>query len=313
MLFSTPTFHRLAAIILFVAVATVAAYPRQAAAQCCCGPKTLFSWNGCCGCCEDLSDDGDSEDGDVDYELDLDEPLLTDRPDFTEASSTVGLGVVQLEMGYTFTEDTQAGVSTRSHSGPQALWRIGMFREWFELRIGQTLIEESVTVGGVRTTSSGFDDLYIGAKIALTEQCCCLPEMAIIPQATVPTGDRAFTTNQFMPGINWVYSWELNDCVAVAGSTQGNRARDDTGQYYTEFAQSATVALGLTDRLGAYSEWFAFFPHGANDPGTRPEHYFNGGFTYLLTNDIQLDIEAGVGLNDHADDFFVATGVAMRR
>ena len=36
----------------------------------------------------------------------LDEPLVTDRPDFTESSTTVGQGVVQLEMGYTFTGDS---------------------------------------------------------------------------------------------------------------------------------------------------------------------------------------------------------------
>ena len=54
--------------------------------------------------------------------------------------------------------------------------------------------------------------------------------MAIIPQALVPTGDDAFTSGQFLPGLNWVYSWELTDHVAVAGSTQGNRARDDSGE-----------------------------------------------------------------------------------
>ena len=33
----------------------------------------------------------------------LEEPIVTDRPDFTEASSTVGKGVAQVEFGYTFT------------------------------------------------------------------------------------------------------------------------------------------------------------------------------------------------------------------
>src|SRR5687768_10953213 len=37
---------------------------------------------------------------------DLSEPLVTDRPDFTEASSTVGLGVMQLESGYTYVYDS---------------------------------------------------------------------------------------------------------------------------------------------------------------------------------------------------------------
>ena len=304
----------LASSIALVACLALSADTASAKGKCGCGPKTLFSWNTCCECDDggEFGEDGENGDIEFEFEFEEEEPLVTDRPDFTESSSTVGLGVVQLELGYTFVEDENAGTRVRSHVAPQALWRIGLFHEWFELRIGQTWIEERTSTGGVRNTESGLSDLYIGAKIALTEQCGCWPEMALIPQAFVPTGDDAFTDDQFMPGLNWVYSWELCDCVSVAGSTQGNRARDDSGEYYTEFAQSAAVAVGLTDRLGAYSEWFAFFPHGANGPGAKPQHFFNGGFTYLLTNDIQFDIEAGVGLNGHADDYFVGTGLAIR-
>lgn len=308
-----PTLHRVLLVFsLHAALAMLVGGAVQAKGKSTCGPKTLFSWNGCCEC-EAVGNNGSGEgDVEIEFEFEEDEPLVTDRPDFTESSSTVGVGVVQLEMGYTFIEDDSAGVRTRTHVLPQALWRIGMFREWFELRIAQTWVDERTSNGVARNTDSGFDDLYIGAKIALTEQCGCWPEMALIPQAFVPTGDDAFTNDQFMPGLNWVYSWELNDCVSLAGSTQGNRVRDDLGHYHTEFAQSVAVSSGLTDRLGAYGEWFAFFPHGAIDPGARPQHFFNGGFTYLLTNDIQLDIEAGLGLNRHADDYFVATGLAIR-
>ena len=63
-------------------------------------------------------------------------------------------------------------------------------------------------------------------------------------------------------------------------------------------------------KFGAYTEWFALFPHSADT--ARPEHYFNGGFTYLLSDDIQWDIRAGKGLNGAADDYFVGTGVSLR-
>lgn len=45
---------------------------------------------------------------------------------------------------------------------------------------------------------------------------------------------------------------------------------------------------------------------------TSTEHYFNGGFTYLVNNDMQWDIRGGTGLNDTADDYFVGTGVSIR-
>lgn len=41
-------------------------------------------------------------------------------------------------------------------------------------------------------------------------------------------------------------------------------------------------------------------------------HYFNGGFTYRVTPNFQLDIRAGLGLSRAADDFFTGTGFAVR-
>jgi len=44
----------------------------------------------------------------------------------------------------------------------------------------------------------------------------------------------------------------------------------------------------------------------------KPQHYFDGGLTYLISSDVQWDLRAGLGLNDAADDFFVGTGLSIR-
>lgn len=260
---------------------------------CCCEPrKTLLQWSY-----------GTSFSGGPD----LDEPIVTDRPDFTEASVTVGRGVLQLESGYTFIYDKQGGTTTRSHSYPEALFRYGVFADWFELRLAQNF--GSADDGAARV--SGGDDLYLGAKIALTPQEAILPEMAIVPQMTVPSGDRDVTAGEVLPGVNWLYGWDVNDFLSTGGSTQFNRSIDEvTGEAYTEWAQSWTIGYALTEEWGAYTEWFGLFPHSSDT--AKPEHYFNGGFTYLLSNDVQWDIRAGVGLNYAADDFFVGTGLSIR-
>ena len=242
---------------------------------------------------------------------DLDEPLVTDRPDFTEASVTVGRGVAQLEFGYTYTYDEEAGDRVKSHSYPETLLRVGVLAEWLELRFGWNYAEESTRVGGVTTNASGAEDLYLGLKLALTPQEGILPETAIMPQMTVPTGSGDFTADEVLPGVNWLYSWDVNDFLSVAGSSQGNRAQDGgSGDYYFEFAQSATAGYSLSERLGAYTEWFAFVPNSADTE--RTEHYFNGGFTFLVTNDLVFDIRAGMGLNSAADDYFLGAGGAVR-
>ena len=242
---------------------------------------------------------------------DLSEPLVTDRPDFTEASSTVGNGVLQIEFGYTYTQNRDDGDETLSHSVGEPLFRYGILADWLEFRFGVfPTIEENTPAGMTTDTTSGTEDLYLGFKIGLTPQEGILPEMAILPQMTVPSGSSAYSNDEVLPGVNWLYSWELTEELAVAGSTQFNRAVDDTGHAYTEWAQSATAAFSLTDELGAYTEWYAFFPHSAN--GVKPQHYINGGFTYLLSNDVQFDIRAGYGLNSAADDLFVGSGLSIR-
>ena len=52
-------------------------------------------------------------------------------------------------------------------------------------------------------------------------------------------------------------------------------------------------------------------PTGA--ASNAPEHYLDGGLTFLLTDDLQLDWRAGFGLNDASDDFFTGVGFVFRR
>lgn len=237
----------------------------------------------------------------------LDEPLVTDRPDFTEASSTVGRGVAQLEVGYTFIYDDDAAESTKTHSYPEPLLRAGILADWLELRVGWNYANEETGL----ISSSGAEDLYLGFKIGLTPQEGILPEMALIPQMNVPTGSSSRSDGEVLPGLNWIYGWEINDCISTAGSTQLNRTIDDgTGAAYTEWAQSWTIGYSLADRIGAYTEWFSLIPHSADT--VQHEHYFNGGLTVLLSNDVQWDIRAGTGLNSNADDFFAGTGLSIR-
>lgn len=241
----------------------------------------------------------------------LDEPLVTDRPDFTEASSTVGRGVAQLEFGYTFVYDSTGGVSTRTQSWGEPLLRYGFLADWLEFRIALFPVLQRTVQNGRRSHTSGTEDLYLGLKLGLTPQAGIAPEMALIPQMFVPTGSTAFTNDEVLPGVNWIYGWEINDWLSTAGSSQINRRIDDgTGRAYLEYAQSWTVAYTITEQLGAYTEWFALIPHSADT--AQPQHYFNFGFTYLLSNDVQWDIRYGTGLNRAAEDYFIGTGFSIR-
>ncbi|MGE3808807.1 MAG: transporter [Gemmataceae bacterium] len=294
------------------------------------GPKTLLAWSEHKKKCKNGNGDNQDDEEADDEDEEEDDTIVTDRPDFTEATTTVGRGRIQLEAGYTYFHDDEDGTLSQFHSYPEMLWRIGMFADWFELRLGWNFGHERERTGGIGTGRSGSEDLYLGCKLALTEQQGICPEMALILQMTVPTGSNNFSADEVHPGFNLLYGWDvIPDLISMAGSTQMNRTRpgegvlqfpfeveagpDDGNRHsFLEVAQSFTIGYTLTAVLGAYTEWFALFPHSSTDPEVGPEYYFNGGFTYLVTNNFQLDIRAGVGLNKHADDLFAGSGFSVR-
>lgn len=240
-----------------------------------------------------------------DLRLNYAEPLVTDRPDFTEASSTVGRGVTQFELGYTYARNDDAG--TDQHSAPELLIRKGIWKDWFELRVAYTGFALADPIEEI----NGSDDLYLGCKIGLTPQCGCLPEMSIMPQMLVPTGSSAFTNDWVLPGVNWIWGWDLNERWGFAGNTQVNRAVDESQpSTFTIWTQSLALSTTLTDRLGVYGEWFGY----AAEKGVEglDEQYLSGGMTVLFGKNVQWDFRGGVGLNDDSDDYFVGTGLSLR-
>lgn len=250
------------------------------------------------------SNEGEKEEPEEERRLD------PDRPHFPEATTTVGKGRVVLESGYTF---KQKGSSFSSHSFPEALLRVGMFADWFEFRIGQNFLNEEQTVAGVRTSANGAEDLYLGAKLALSEQKRYLPEIALIPQMTVPTGSRAVSAGRVLPGLNVDCGWEvIKERFNIELLVATNRVRDDEHRSHLELASGLTSAVHLSRKLEAFIEWDAFYSVQGTGPATGPRHYAVGGFVYFIAKDFAVDIRAGVGLNERANDFLAGTGFAVR-
>ncbi|MCE9555262.1 MAG: transporter [Planctomycetes bacterium] len=125
---------------------------------------------------------------------------------------------------------------------------------------------------------------------------------------TLPTGPGS---HYVLPGVSYLYGWDLNDTWSIGGSTLGEAAVDDDDVQYLELGQSLTVGCSITEVVGAYAEWFALMP--AWSQTELPQQYFNGGFTFLVNNNLQFDVRAGTGLNAAADNFFTGGGAVIRR
>jgi hypothetical protein len=231
-----------------------------------------------------------------------------DRPHFPEAATTVGLGRAVLESGYTFSQ--KAGEQL-SHSYPEALIRVGAFADWFELRIGQNLGEQR-TLGGLTQSSGGFQDLYLGAKIALTKQNGLIPEAALIPQMTVPTGSSDLTAHRVLAGLNADFSWDIvKDRFGIELLVANNQIRDELGGIQYQVATGLTGVLQASKQLELFAEWDAYYVRGGL-ASTLPQHYAVGGLVYFITPNLAVDARAGVGLNHRSNDVLAGVGFAVR-
>lgn len=245
-----------------------------------------------------------------------DEPLVTDRPDFTESTEAVPAGRFQLEGGYTFTLNNRPRRS-RSHTAPEMLLRAGLF-ENVELRLGwegYTWLNEQVPDRSrasrriVRTEQSqGGSDLYLGFKHKLFEQDALRPHLGLIPAVTLPGGSTGNSSGDVDPEFKLAWAYDLAEGLSLAGNFNLGVPTDE-GRRFVQSAASVSLAFDVLENAGLYVEYFGFYP-AATDAGAA--HTFNGGLTWRITERFQIDWRAGIGLNDEAEDFFTGVGFAVR-
>ncbi len=239
--------------------------------------------------------------------------LVTDRPDQTESSVVVPPGSVQVEAGWTYTRDDEDGARLETHEAPGTLVRIGLV-EKVELRVGWTgFVDAEVRTPRFQAGVDGVGDADLGVKVHLASERGSRPETALLVSTSVPVGDDAFTSDRFDPAFRLAFSHTLSERVGL-GYNVGlgfESAPGASGELDTLSTAFYTVALGfgLSEKWGAFVELFGDLP--ASAPGD-PAHSFDGGFTYLVRDTLQLDVAGGVGLSDEADDWFVGIGVSAR-
>ncbi len=274
----------------------------------------------CCGAADSEPDHPNSRPRSSLFGLqraELSEPLVTDRPDFTESTDTVPFGHVQWEGGYTFTYDREGAPRTRSHSAPETLIRVGFLENW-ELRLGlngyswtETEFDTATPAGRTERSqdwSQGADDLSFGVKWKFVEQQGFIPHLGVIVETSVPSGSAETTSGDVDPQVKLLWSFDLSERFALSGNVNVAVPTQDAHRF-VQSAASMSLGVSLSERWGSYVEYFGVYP---NTDGTDCAHYLNGGLTFQLTDNLQFDVRTGAGLNEEADDFFAGVGIAIR-
>lgn len=239
--------------------------------------------------------------------------LVTDRPDQTESSVVVPPGYVQIETGWSLSRNQEGGIRTNTHTFPGTLFRIGAL-DRMELRLDYGgVLWEQTREAGQSTDTSGSGDMGIGAKIYFWEEQGWLPEAALLAGLSLPVGKDSFSSGRADPSFRFSLSHTLSDRLSFGynlGATWESTL-DETNDRDTLslFNYTAVLGIGLNERAGLFLEAFGDIPFNAQG---GPRNSIDGGFTYLIRDNLQIDGFAGVGLSDSADDWFVGLGFTAR-
>ncbi|MGI9455871.1 MAG: transporter [Aeoliella sp.] len=245
----------------------------------------------------------------------MEERIETERHDFTQSTTTVGRGVVQVEAGYSYFYKDEHGEIEETHATPEMLWRIGLSED-IELRLrwnyGWRLVDDV-------EEKNGAQDLTWSLKLGMTEQDCGLPESALEIRSTAPTGGNSWSTDRVEFGLDYIYGWQLTESLTLTGSTGFGTdglgdfslvPDDPAGDRFTVWSQSAALGKELSERTTMYAEYFGIFSHARSEDISL--NFFNIGIDYYLTHNWVIDVRAGVGLSPDSEDFFGGVGGAYR-
>lgn len=226
------------------------------------------------------------------------ETVVPDRPGLSTGTFTVNPGQYIAEMGVqsNFRRD---GNQPNALAIPQLTIRGGVTDklEW-----------DIISNGAVLSDADGepavwsFSDISVGGKYSFVEASNW--NLSALALVSLPVGSKEATSDNVDPLVGLLWDASLSDSVSAFANVLMSSFEAEEGRIH-----DVQVALGLSfshsQKVGSFVELFATKPYG-NEPSTA---LVDAGITYLLKDTVQLDISAGVALNNDTDNF-IGAGVA---
>lgn len=240
------------------------------------------------------------------------QPICADRPGKATSACTVPAGHWQVETG--FADWTlQKGDGERDTS----------------LVIGETTIKYGLTAGtdieidvtpwqrtasrfaGLRETDTGIGDVYLIAKQRLTGAGSPV-QVVVRPVVKAPTAKHSFGNGKWEGGLLVPIGYAIPKSPFSIGLTpEMDWAADADGHgHHIAMAQVLSIGWAATEKLNISGELWGGWDRDPN--GTTRQASADGSVAYLVSNDVQLDAGANVGLNKVTPDVELYAGISKR-
>ncbi len=209
--------------------------------------------------------------------------IITDRPDQTESAVSVGENIFQIESGVLNEEDNSG---EKKLSLPTNLFRYGV-SEKIELRLNLERLDEK---------NYGIGSIEIGSKINLNKNQNSLTKIAFLSHMILPK------KKQNLGLMNLIsLSHEQIDPLSIGY----NLGYTHFFNQYGYLKYSLALGTSLSEKIGFFIETY-----GEIEKSEIPRSNFDSGFTYLVKDNLQIDISFGLGINNEMN--FQSIGISWK-
>jgi hypothetical protein len=251
---------------------------------------------------------------------DLMRELSTDRPDQTESAYTVDAGHFQIETSFfDFSRDRRNaehdGARADAYTFASTNFKMGLLNNVdLQLVFDPYIVEKDRgrdADGKIfHETKRGFGDFTTRLKINVWGNDGGMTAMAVMPYLKAPTNQDHLGNKNVEGGVILPVAVALPMGFDMAAMTQLDVLRDEGERnYHAESFNSATFGHKVIAELNIYVEFAARVDLRK---GSRWQGYTDAGFTYGVTENIQMDIGVNVGVTRPAVDVNPFIGMSVR-
>jgi len=239
-------------------------------------------------------------------------PICADRPGKATGTCVVAAGHWQIETGVAdWTEQDGGGERDTSLAIGETTVKYG-FTDRSNIEVDIAPWQRATSrVGGTHQSDSGFGDINVLLKQLLTSPDAQL-QVAALPLVKIPTASHSLGNGKWEGGLLIPIGYLVPKTKLGIGLTPEVDwvADADGAGHHAAMAQVVSLGWAASDKLSLSAELWGAWDW---DPdGTTRQASADGSVAYLLSNDVQLDAGANLGLNRVTPDVELYGGVSVR-
>lgn len=234
-------------------------------------------------------------------------PICTDRPTKANATCTVPAGKVQLEMGVAGWSLTRAaGTRTELLTLGASVVKLGL-SDRSDLQVGFTPYAR--VTSGAANRVDGIGDVVIRYKHRPTADDARV-QLGVIPFVKLPTAAEGLGNGKLEGGLALPISMAMGKATVTFGPELDLLADADGEGHHAGLVNLVNVAFPVADGLTLVGELWSNYNF---DPaGTVKQASADAALAYAVSNDVQLDLGANVGLTRDTADIEFYGGLSVR-